>query len=149
MHVPGLYTNCVLCRLSVCSIEPVPYNFVNDLSSSVQTSFLVHLMKGTAVFYKRIYPYACFSFLQTINNHPVVTQESYQDLGIIISEDLFWKLHYELTTSRAYKILGLMRTFVGHNALVLKDLLVLVHCAPTNVLLIKPSILYGLDVVSS
>ena len=107
MHVPGLYTNCVLCRLSVCSIEPVPYNFVNDLSSSVQTSFLVHL-KGTAMFYKRIYPYACFSFLQTINNHPVVTQESYQDLGIIISEDLFWKLHYELTTSRAYKILGLI-----------------------------------------
>ena len=61
-----------------------------------------------------------FSFLPThiiiliINDHPVVTIESYQDLGIIISEDLSWELHYELITSRAYKTLGLMwRTFIG------------------------------------
>ena len=68
-----------------------------------------------------------FSFLQThiliINDHPVVTQESYQDLGIIISEDFSRELHYELITSRAYKTLGLMwRTLLGHNALVLSDL---------------------------
>ena len=49
-----------------------------------------------------------------INDHPVVTIESYQDLGIIISEDFSWELHYELITSRAYKTLGLMwRTLVG------------------------------------
>ena len=56
-----------------------------------------------------------------INDHPVVTIKSYQDLGKIISEDLSWELHYELITSRAYKILG--KHLLGHNALVLKDLL--------------------------
>ena len=44
-----------------------------------------------------------------INCHPVTPLKCHQDLGILLSHDLSWKQHYEFLSSKAYKILGLLR----------------------------------------
>ena len=44
-----------------------------------------------------------------INCHPVTPLKCHKDLGILLSHDLSWKQHYEFLSSKAYKILGLLR----------------------------------------
>ena len=44
-----------------------------------------------------------------INCHPVTPLKCHKDLGILLSRDLSWKQHYEFLSSKAYKILGLLR----------------------------------------
>ena len=40
-------------------------------------------------------------------------QDSHKDLGIIISEDLSWNIHYSFIIARAYIILGLIRRTIS------------------------------------
>ena len=47
--------------------------------------------------------------LYLINCHTVTRLKCHKDLGILLSHDLSMKQHYEFLSSKAYKILGLLR----------------------------------------
>ena len=40
---------------------------------------------------------------------PIITNTTHKDLGIILSTDLSWNHHHEYITSKAYRMLGLLR----------------------------------------
>ena len=44
-----------------------------------------------------------------MGDQDIVAFDCLRDLGVLISDDLFWSAHYDLLCSRAYKILGLLR----------------------------------------
>ena len=48
-------------------------------------------------------------FDYSINNTPIQVLNCHRDLGILMSCDLKWSHHYKFISSRAYKILGLIR----------------------------------------
>ena len=52
-------------------------------------------------------PYILFDY--SINNSQILVVECHRDLGILMSYDLKWNHHLKSITSRAYKILGLIR----------------------------------------
>ena len=45
----------------------------------------------------------------SINNTGVSSVDTQKDLGVVLSSDMQWRSHYLLTTSQAYKMLGLIR----------------------------------------
>ena len=45
----------------------------------------------------------------SIDNKTIVTTDSTKDLGITITQSLTWDTHYKIISSKAYKILGLIR----------------------------------------
>ena len=47
--------------------------------------------------------------IYTISDTCIPRSDSHKDLGIILSVDLSWDKHYKTITSRAYKLLGLIR----------------------------------------
>ena len=47
--------------------------------------------------------------IYTISDTRIPRSDSHKDLGIILSVDLSWDKHYKTITSRAYKLLGLIR----------------------------------------
>ena len=50
------------------------------------------------------------------------TADQHKDIGIIISSNLTFSLHYETISAKAYKMLGLLRTaFETHSTLVKKN----------------------------
>ena len=42
-------------------------------------------------------------------DNPILSTDSHKDLGLVSSTDLSWTKHYSFITSRAYRILGLIR----------------------------------------
>ena len=58
-----------------------------------------------------------------INGKTVTTADQHKDLGIIISSNLTFSLHYETISAKAYKMLGLLRrAFETHSTIVKKKL---------------------------
>ena len=58
-----------------------------------------------------------------INGKAVTTSDQHKDLGIFISSNLNFSLHHETVSSKAYRMLGLLRrTFVTHSTIVKKKL---------------------------
>ena len=51
----------------------------------------------------------CTTSSYCLNEKAISSNTQYKDLGIIVSGDLSWRPHYQLITSRAYKMLGLLR----------------------------------------
>ena len=45
-----------------------------------------------------------------MGDQDIVALDCLRDLGVLISDDLSWSAHYDLLCSRAYKILGLLRS---------------------------------------
>ena len=67
---------------------------------------------------------------------PVVTNTTHKDLGIILSVDLSWDYHYEYITSKAYRMLGLLRrTFSKSLSVSAKKLL--------YISLVRSQLIYG------
>ena len=67
---------------------------------------------------------------------PVVTNTTHKDLGIILSVDLSWDYHYEHITSKAYRMLGLLRhTFSKSLSISAKKLL--------YISLVRSQLIYG------
>ena len=69
---------------------------------------------------------------------PITTNNTHQDLGIILSTDLSWRDHYSLIFAKAYKTFGLLRCAFCHttNILSKKSLYLalvrsqLIYCSP-------------------
>ena len=53
----------------------------------------------------------CTIFKYSLNEKQISSKSQYKDLGLIASADLSWRPHYQLITSRAYKMLGLYVEF--------------------------------------
>ena len=61
-----------------------------------------------------------------VNNNPVLVKTAHRDLGIIMSNDLQWKQHYQLIISKSYTMLGLLRrTFFNTSCIRAKRILYL------------------------
>ena len=48
--------------------------------------------------------------LDTTSDRRIPRYDSHKDLGLILSEDLYWDKHHKVITARAYKVLGLYNT---------------------------------------
>ena len=48
--------------------------------------------------------------LDTSSDRRIPRYDSHKDLGLILSEDLYWDKHHKAITARAYKVLGLYNT---------------------------------------
>ena len=67
---------------------------------------------------------------------PIITNTTHKDLGIILSTDLSWNHHHEYITSKAYRMLGLLRRTLSKSSNIsVKKLLYLS--------LVRSQIIYG------
>ena len=65
-----------------------------------------------------------FDFTYSINNNAIMVKNCHRDLGVLMSNTLNWSAHYDAVSSRAYKILGLLRrSFSGSCSIRAKKLL--------------------------
>ena len=72
-----------------------------------------------------------------INGLPIVPRNQQTDLGILVSSDLSWSQHIDKITSRAYKMLGLLRrTFSSSCNITTKKRLYIIS-------LVRSQLLYG------
>ena len=80
----------------------------HDLDSiahwSIQSSLKFNTSKSVYLSFK-----SKISTTYKLLDVPVVTNTTHKDLGIILSADLCWNYHYEHITSKAYRMLGLLR----------------------------------------
>ena len=55
-----------------------------------------------------------FANNDSLNEKEIQASNSHKDLGIVISDNLSFRCHYELLIARAYQILGLLRRTFNH-----------------------------------
>ena len=72
----------------------------------------------------------------SIDNKTVVTTDSTKDLGVTITQSLAWDSHYKVISSKAYKILGLIRHSFSSSGLVLSR-------RKLYISLVRSQVLYG------
>ena len=99
-----------------------------------------HLLLNTSKCFHLHYHFSNTEYSTTtycINGETVVTNDNIKDLGITFSTDLYWDSHYSKITSKAYKILYLLRcTFSLPSATARKHLYLmlvgsqLTYCSP-------------------
>ena len=58
------------------------------------------------------------SFHYHLNGKQISSKTAQKDLGLLVSADLTWRSHYQLISSRAYRMLGLLRRVSRSSALV-------------------------------
>ena len=77
------------------------------------------------------------SYNYTIGDNPIATTEHHKDLGVIMSNNLSWAEHLKFISSRAYKLLGLVRRSLSrsHHPNIKKILYIsLIHAVSTYIL---------------
>ena len=74
-----------------------------NLSLNEETCSVVQFTTGTSARRSPI------SFNYEVNGKQISSKLHQKDLGLIVSADFNWRPHYQLITSRAYKMLGLLR----------------------------------------
>jgi len=92
-----------------------------------------------------------FTSKYVINGHTINESSNFQDLGIIFTNTLTWREHYEMISAKAYKSLGLLhRVFKNsHSPRVTKSLYIslvrakLLYCS----LVRKPYLLKEIDLL--
>ena len=86
-------------------------NFQLDLSSlqnwSNNNHLLFNVLKFVQISFHSHPPHTTHSY--HVDNNTISLHSHHKDLGIIISSDLSWNNHYNYISSRAYKLLGLLR----------------------------------------
>jgi len=91
-------------------------DFQKDLSSMSCWSVNNHLHFSIAKFVFMCY-HCKFQSEHFIDETVIPCSSNCKDLGIMFSDDLSWKLHYQNITSKAYKTLGLIRRIFKDNCL--------------------------------
>ena len=100
-------TKCFKCiqNLDDCT------NFQLDLSSlqnwSNNNHLLFNVLKFVHISFHSHPPHTTHSY--HVDNNTISLHSHHKDFGIIISSDLSWNNHYNYISSRAYKLLGLLR----------------------------------------
>ena len=72
----------------------------------------------------RFGPMSSSSHVYSINSYEIQSDSQHKDLGVIVSSNLSWSNHIHYITTKAYKILGLLRrSFRNCSPLLSKKLL--------------------------
>ena len=91
---------CVL-LLTVDCCRMIFFTYLVGAKNGIYTSM------ATSVRFCSKFPHVSYDY--TISNMPIKCVESYRDLGITMSSNLQWRDHTNYISSRAYRMLGLIR----------------------------------------
>ena len=97
-------TKCFHCIESISDQQLLQH----DLNLLFNWSFMSNLSfnpsKGIHVSFNQT-----ISTWYNISGNPINTTHSHKDLGVIVSDNLNWNIHYDAILSKAYRTLGLIR----------------------------------------
>ena len=79
-----------------------------------------------------------FDFDYHLSGHTTAEKSAYKDLGIFTTYNLKWKSHYKHITSRAYKMLGLLRRVFNEVAYVSSKRLLYISLVRSQLLYCSP-----------
>ena len=105
-----LYADDTKCLMNVCSSADcrLLQNDIFHLSSwSKKWNLYFNGNKCVLLRFCSKFPHVSYDY--TISNMPIKCVESYRDLGITMSSNLQWRDHINYISSRAYRMLGLIR----------------------------------------
>ena len=107
-----LYADDAKCVLPISSKSDCIY-LQNDLTRLLEWctrwNLTLNEEKCSAMHFSRATRYPTTIFNYTLNGNQIPTKSLHKDLGLIVSANLSWRSHYQFITSRAYKMLGLLR----------------------------------------
>ena len=108
--------------------------FQSDLDSLLNWSLNNHLSFNISKFVFMSF-HRKFDSQYSIHGHSLSQSSHYKDLGVIFSNTLSWREHYEMITSKAYKSLGLLRRVFKNS-----------HCPEARkclyISIVRPNLLY-------
>ena len=108
----------------------------SDLDSLLNWSLNNHLSFNISKFVFMSF-HCKFDSQYSINGHSLSQSSHCKDLGVIFSNTLLWREHYEMITSKAYKSLGLLRRVFKNS-----------HCSEARkclyISIVRPNLLYCL-----
>ena len=108
-----LFADDTKCIMPICSLQDC-LNLQTDLSRLSDWCSTWNLPlneeKCSAIHFKpRSSP---SSFTYHLNGKQISSIAAHKDLGLFVSADITWRSHYQLISSRAYKMLGILRSFL-------------------------------------
>ena len=109
---------------------------IEDLQADLDSVSFWSTNRKLRIFNENKFVYLCywaaspdFTPTYTINGRAIGHKTQHKDLGILFTNDLSWSQHYQLITSKAYKTLGLRRTFTGNSTQAKKLLYISLVCS--------------------
>ena len=100
-----LSASCIICSLQDCLNLQTDLSRLSDWCST--WNLPLNEEKCSVIHFKpRSSP---SSFNYHLNGKQISSIAAHKDLGLFVSADLTWRSHYQLISSRAYKMLGLLR----------------------------------------
>ena len=108
-----LFADDTKCIMPICSLQDC-LNLQTDLSRLSDWCSTWNLPlneeKCSSIHFKpRSSP---SSFTYHLNGKQISSIAAHKDLGLFVSADITWRSHYKLISSRAYKMLGILRSFL-------------------------------------
>ena len=104
-----LFADDAKCIMPIHSLQDC-LNLQSDLSKLSDWCSVWNLLlnedKCSAIHFKAKLPSTSYYHL---NGKSISSKAVEKDLGLVVSSDLSWRSHYQLISSRAYKMLGLLR----------------------------------------
>ena len=78
------------------------------------------------------------TFNYHLNYQQITSSDKEKDLGLVVSADLNWQSHYQLISSKAYKILGLLRRVFSNSILLSAKLSLYISLVRSQLLYCSP-----------
>ena len=78
------------------------------------------------------------TFNYHLNYQQITSSDKEKDLGLVVSADLNWQSHYQLISSKAYKILGLLRRVFSNSILLSARLSLYISLVRSQLLYCSP-----------
>ena len=105
-----LFADDAKCLMPISSLQECSFlqNDLTSLSVWCRTwNLLLNEDKCSVVHYTTSLPPVSFNY--SLNGKVISYKSEVKDLGLIVSSNFKWRPHYQLITSKAYKMLGLLR----------------------------------------